>query len=334
MLISDKALISTNNRNYKKFLNLGYDFEIGQKIEVSVDHLEKFSRAEVDCKCDKCGKLVRTKWNLYIRNVNNGYYSCSRKCSMDKFKNTCLNKYGSEFPIQNEVIKKKLEEYFYENYGCHPAKLEYFEKKKQKTNREKYGVCHQMQIKKNIHKIKNTNIEKWGVEWIFQSEEIKKKIKKTKLEKYADENYNNVEKAKITSLKRYGVDNNMKDPYLFSKNQKSRFNINQYKGLDYQSTYELDLIKFCEYKGINIEKGPSLEYLHDSKSHVYHSDFYLPYYNLICEVKSSYIYNKEILINESKRNYSIKSGYNFLFVIDKNYIELEKIISKNDNTFI
>lgn len=331
MLVSNKALVNTNNRNYKKFLNLGYDFKIGQTIEVSVDHLEKFSRAEVNCQCDKCGKSTKTKWNLYLRNVTNGYYSCSRKCSMDKFKNTCLAKYGTEFPLQNDEIKEQLETYFSENYGGHPSKLECFELKKQKTNIEKYAVHHQMCIKENVLKIKKTKFQKYKDE-NYNNHELSTI---TKLEKYGDGNYNNVKKRKNTCLERYGVDSNMKDPYLFLKNQKSRFKNNQYKNLNYQSTYELDLIKFCESRDIKIENGPSLEYLCDNISHTYHSDFYLPEYNLICEVKSSYIYNKEIIINESKRKYSIISGYNFLFVIDKNYDDLEKITKKYEfNTII
>lgn len=37
-----------------------------------------------------------------------------------------------------------------------------------------------------------------------------------------------------------------------------------------------------------------------------------------------------IKTNNAKKEYSINSGYNFLFIIDKNYSELEKIIKLND----
>lgn len=35
--------------------------------------------------------------------------------------------------------------------------------------------------------------------------------------------------------------------------------------------------------------------------------------------------------NLMKKEYSINSGYNFLFLIDKDYTELEKIITNNGN---
>jgi hypothetical protein len=67
----------------------------------------------------------------------------------------------------------------------------------------------------------------------------------------------------------------------------------------------------------------------NDKKRKYHSDFYLPDYNLICEVKSLYTYNDDYDENMLKMEYTIKSGYNFLFIIDKNYNELEeKIKSK------
>ena len=321
MLVSNKALVNTNNRNYKKFLNFGYDFKIGQTIEVSVEHLEKFSRAEVNCQCDRCGKSIKTKWNLYIRNVNNGYYSCSRKCSMDKFKITCLEKYGTEFPLQNIEVKRQLEQYFFDKYGSHPSKLEYFELKKQKTNLEKYEVHHQMQMKKNVHKIKKTKLEKYGDE-NYNNHELSKI---TKLEKYGDENYNNHELSKITKLEkygneyynnlekfknnfenkygvvnpfqlegiknkikeqnlekygfeyyqsteefkdkfkntcveRYGVDNIMQFMPIFENQQKSAFKCENYNGIFYRGTYELDFLKFCENNLIRVQKPEAIEY--------------------------------------------------------------------------
>jgi len=68
----------------------------------------------------------------------------------------------------------------------------------------------------------------------------------------------------------------------------------------------------------------------DNKNRVYHSDFFLSKYNLVCEVKSDYTFNDDYEENIIKKEYTISAGYNFLFIIDKNYIELEKIISEND----
>lgn len=58
----------------------------------------------------------------------------------------------------------------------------------------------------------------------------------------------------------------------------------------------------------------------------YNPDFYLPLYNLVVEIKSKYTYEKELEKNLLKQEAILKQNYNFLFIIDKNYIELEKII--------
>lgn len=50
-------------------------------------------------------------------------------------------------------------------------------------------------------------------------------------------------------------------------------------------------------------------------------------FNLIIEIKSSYYFKLEESKNIYKKNASINSGYNFLFIIDKDYKELKKIIN-------
>ena len=55
-------------------------------------------------------------------------------------------------------------------------------------------------------------------------------------------------------------------------------------------------------------------------------DFYLPDYNLIIEIKSSYTYNYDIERNITKKKYSIENGYNFIFIINKDYSELNSIL--------
>lgn len=91
-------------------------------------------------------------------------------------------------------------------------------------------------------------------------------------------------------------------------------------------------LKSLGYEFIIIEEGPTISYLFEGIDRKYHSDFYLPNFNLICEIKSEYIYNKEVKINEIKKESSIKSGYNFIFIIDKDYSNFIKIIENNVNS--
>ena len=59
---------------------------------------------------------------------------------------------------------------------------------------------------------------------------------------------------------------------------------------------------------------------------VYYPDYYLPEYNLIVEIKSDYTYKKELDKNICKRKSCVEQGYNFIFIINKNYDEFIQYI--------
>lgn len=66
--------------------------------------------------------------------------------------------------------------------------------------------------KETLKKIQQQNIEKvminkYGSKNAFQVNEFKEKAKKTKLARYGLATYHNVEKTKLTNIKKYGVDN-------------------------------------------------------------------------------------------------------------------------------
>lgn len=181
--------------------------------------------------------------------------------------------------------------------------------KKQNTCLLKYGV--DSFSKTTLYKIKykKTCNLKYGVDNVFQNDQIKEKIKETLISKY-------------------GVDNPTKHPDLFDKAQKSSYKIIKHEGLDitYQGTYELNFINFCIENSINFEKGPTIDYILNGVNRKYHSDFYIPDLNLICEVKSIWTYNKDLEENLAKREFSIKTGYNFIFLIDKNYDDFRNLL--------
>ena len=64
----------------------------------------------------------------------------------------------------------------------------------------------------------------------------------------------------------------------------------------------------------------------------YYPDFYIDEFNMICEIKSDYYYKLDESRNICKKIYTEKSGYNFIFIINKNYDELKKITTINDTT--
>jgi hypothetical protein len=132
-------------------------------------------------------------------------------------------------------------------------------------------------------------------------------------------------KSKKTNLERYGVEYPLQNKDIFDKVQKSGYKSKIYKNYTYRGTYELDfLVNFSDnYK---IENAKSIDYVFSKKNKKYHPDYYLPDYNLIVEVKSSYTYDREKEKNEAKKEAAINNGYNFIFLINKDYTEFLSIL--------
>lgn len=182
-------------------------------------------------------------------------------------------------------------------------------------------------------KREDTNMKLYGVKNCFQNEEMKEKSKETMMEKYGVDHNMKIEKCKNdrkqTYLKNYGVDNPSKNKIIFQKNLKNGLKIKKYKSTElyYQGTYEFDFLEKY-YNTLKIENGLSIEYYDDKNNNkIYHSDFYLPYYNLIVEIKSAYWYYKHEKINILKKEYSEKR-HNYILILDKNYQELDTFLKK------
>ena len=84
---------------------------------------------------------------------------------------------------------------------------------------------------------------------------------------------------------------------------------------------------------MKIEKPKSIKYNYNNETKVYFPDFYLPEYNLIVEIKSKYTYELHKELNECKKLSVLERGYNFIFIIDKNYIDFIKFISNPEYLF-
>lgn len=179
--------------------------------------------------------------------------------------------------------------------------------------KEKFGVENISQLQSVKDRKKESCLKNFGVEYSLQSETVK-------------------EKSRKTWMSRLGVDNPTKNKEVFEKAQSSAYHTYKYSDtqIKYQGSYELNFIEYCIDNKIEFENGPSIKYKMLDKNRIYHSDFYIPKYNLICEVKSLYTYKDDYDENILKQEYSMISGYNFLFIIDKNYTELEKIIKENE----
>lgn len=332
----------------KNYSNLGYDFS-KEVVEIKIEHLKDVSQARVDVVCDLCNQESNIIYAKYIKNVKrNGVYSC-KSCGLEKRsylfttnnlslnpefqekkRQTFIKNHGVDNPSKSPIIKSKKVQTLIKNYG-----VDYLSKiKKMKIEGmiNKYGVESPLQSDIIYDKMVSSLLEKYNVDNVSKLDNIKSKKRETCLEKYGvDCNFKSDEIKELircTNIRRYGVENPMQCPIIFKKQLLSAFKIVYYNdSLFYQGTYELDFLKYCDKKGILdiVSNGPSIKYLFNDVEHTYHPDFFIESMNLIVEVKSSYTYNKELDVNLMKEKYSMLCGYNFLFIIDKDYTKFNNL---------
>lgn len=247
---------------------------------------------------DSYSKTDEFKERISKANKNN-------KNAIKKREKTCLENYGYKSILEIPGLKEKS---MYDKYGAtYSYNIKSIRDKIIKTNMEKFNCASPFGDSKIQEKSKLTNIEKYGYPNVFSSPLIKNQIKKTLLDKY-------------------NCTNPMQHPGIFSKsmsNYSRKFKIEKIGDLNYQSLYELDFILFCEKNSIQIENGPVINY----EQKRYFSDFIIPKYNLICEIKSQYTFDMDKDKNLLKEKECLKQGYNFLFIIDKNYNDIFKYLN-------
>lgn len=151
--------------------------------------------------------------------------TCMNEIRLEKFKETNLQLYGTEFAMSCPEIQQRQKNTFIENYGVdNPRK-----------NREIIEKLRQNLLNPvTQEKLKQRNLERYGVEYVSQSPEIKEKVKQTNLERYGVENamQNKViakklsdilkspevrEKIIQTNLERYGVQHASQSPEVREK---------------------------------------------------------------------------------------------------------------------
>lgn len=211
-------------------------------------------------------------------------------------------------------------------YGC--KKCSHI--KLEKTSLEKYGTKRPSQSISVKTAQEKTNISKYGFKSALQNEKVKEKSIKKNLEKFGCEhplsNTDVYNKRTQTMIDRYGCEYSAQNLDILKKINKVKRRLHEPSGLYYESSYELDFIKFCFSKQILISRGPTIKYEFDGKKRTYFSDFYLSDKNLILEVKSKYIYEKYIEKNICKKEKCLSLGYNFLYLIDKKYESLMTLL--------
>jgi hypothetical protein len=354
MLKSDFVKIKVSSGFKQNYSGLGYNLNV-EEVEFKITDLKESSNQRVDVICDLCIDDYNIQYCKYVKNFKrNGFYSC-KKCGLKK-RSELMKINNLSLNPENQ---KKKQETFIKNYGVdNPSKSYLIKEKKKKTCLKNYGVESGLNLR---DKVREGMMNKYGVNYPLQSESIKNKMYENLLIKYGVDNISKlldikykkeetclinygvknpsqnkeISKKQIINYKdnyfrKYGVDHPMKRKDIFEKMLISSYKMVYYNDeLFSQGSYELDFLNYCEEIGIInlISNGPSIEYELEGKNHIYHSDFFIENHNLIIEVKSRYTYNYHLDKNLAKEKYSKLNGYNFIFLIDKDYEYFNKIIN-------
>lgn len=305
MIKSKTVKLKVSSTTKQHYSNLGYDLS-QKEIDLKIEDLKPSSMQRIDVICDTCECCCNIQYAKYNQNIqNNGLFSC-KKC-----------------------YDKKLHERFTSN---NPSLDPECIIKKRETSMRNYGVDHPTKSEKIQNKISK------NVKFSLQSPAIKKKKINTLVRIYGVDNASKIDFVKDkkiqTSLLHYGVEHHMQLKEFFEKFMKSSFKLKKYKetNLYYQASYEFDFLNYCDDFGIidDITNGPSVKYVLESNetNHIYHPDFFIGKLNLMIEVKSNYTYKVDLDKNLMKEKYCLLEGYNFLFVIDKDYSILNEYIRK------
>lgn len=132
--------------------------------------------------CKECGMRFLPKYKSKGKRTE----FCSTKCSNSSStketqrRQTMMEKYGAETPMEVEQFRKKRNDTNTQKYGgasplCRPD----IKEKSMRTMKERYGVFHALQSQQCIESLKQTNMEKYGFDFGALSQEVQNKRKET-----------------------------------------------------------------------------------------------------------------------------------------------------------
>jgi hypothetical protein len=301
-------------------------------VELCRDYSDDLVRRETSiegkCTTKGCDKLFKKVFRELKQNMSYFCTSCTYNSAVLKRRKTCLQQYGVEHVLLNDIIKNKAKETLFQNWGVeNPSQNQAIKNKKKVTCLKNWGVDHHSKsetiknkkidtckINNNCNypmqnllikqKSKETSLKNWGVEYPSQSQKFKNKIKETSLKnwgvEYTLQNEVIRQKGVETSLRKYGVKNPIQNAIIAEK-ALNGFYVKEYifpsgniiKCQGYEN-YALD--DLIQNENINEEliltnrtKMPNIWYNDlNGKKRKHYVDIFIPSQNLCIEVKSEW----------------------------------------------
>lgn len=221
----------------------------------------------------------------------------------EKARQTCLEKYGVEYPIQNKEVMDKV----------------------RKTNLEKYRSESPLGSDSVKEKIKQSKIELYGTENTSSLDWVKEKMRQTSIEKYGVDHHMKTEAGKEAVRKTFRENGIIKQyEGLDSKDWAEKIGISRSCMLqriaEYGFEQAIQMTKVqseIEYIIESFLKEQNINYIFNKKLGDKFPDFVLSDFNLIIETDGLYWHSDAINPDKNyhvkKRQYYLELGYNTLF---------------------
>ena len=104
MLITENVELFIKDIRKSYYINMGYlinDYD--KKIVVKTKDLPIHSKTLVIVECGVCGEKKEIPYKMYTGCIKRGtFFTCCEKCTKEKIKKTCIEKYGCENPFGNK----------------------------------------------------------------------------------------------------------------------------------------------------------------------------------------------------------------------------------------
>lgn len=173
--------------------------------------------------CVICKKLMPITPEQFHKGLN----TCSEECLTEKIRQSNIEKYGCEHPMQNQDVQSKHKASMMVKYGVSsPLQSEEIRAKVCDSNRERFGVDWALSSDEIREKSKQTMMEKYGGATTLESPVLKEKVKAVLTSTYGHSNPSKIlkfrEAAQQTLLERYGVTNPMQDTEIQLSAMKTR----------------------------------------------------------------------------------------------------------------
>ena len=341
-IVSKYIELKVSTKYLKYLRELGYIINMNDIVTIPIEHLPFGSGKKILVKCKICSEIKEIAFINYVTVMKKGYdYKC-KKCNTLKSNNIRI--YGVENPMElnifiDKIKETKIERYNDKNYNnrkkCKETKLERYNDENYNNIEQYKNTCLEKYNVDNISKVQSFKDKKsktlnlnYNVNSTFALEKSKENKKITLKNKYDVDNVFQIEwvkeKSKKTMMKRYGVEN----PFFLS-NKRYKIKFDERFNLYYQGTYEKHFLDFCIKNNIKVTKPTYILYFFNNKEYKYFPDYYIESLNLLIEIKSDYIFEIQKEKNIAKHDYSIRNGFEHIFIINKDYNGFIKTISKN-----